>query len=119
MRCRPLVHCFGHIHEGWGAEVVNWADDAGKAATEAADQDEWRKEGWKEGIKKDGGVVGVTTDVQKAREERSVHVDGASGGEQELVRGKQTLLVNAAIVDVQYTPINAPILVDVDLEQSK
>lgn len=19
-----LVHCFGHIHEGWGAERMNW-----------------------------------------------------------------------------------------------
>lgn len=24
MRSRPLLHCFGHIHEGWGAERVTW-----------------------------------------------------------------------------------------------
>lgn len=24
MRSRPLIHCFGHIHEGWGAERVKW-----------------------------------------------------------------------------------------------
>jgi hypothetical protein len=24
---RPLVHCFGHIHEGWGAKKVTWRDD--------------------------------------------------------------------------------------------
>ncbi|KAL2166788.1 hypothetical protein VTG60DRAFT_2141 [Thermothelomyces hinnuleus] len=23
-RARPRMHCFGHIHEGWGAEVVRW-----------------------------------------------------------------------------------------------
>lgn len=23
-RARPLLHCFGHIHEGWGAERVSW-----------------------------------------------------------------------------------------------
>ena len=23
-KCRPLLHCFGHIHEGWGAERVSW-----------------------------------------------------------------------------------------------
>jgi len=27
-RARPLIHCFGHIHEGWGAEVVSWSPDA-------------------------------------------------------------------------------------------
>ncbi|KAI9872258.1 MAG: hypothetical protein M1830_001850, partial [Pleopsidium flavum] len=25
-RCRPRLHCFGHIHEGWGAERVKWDD---------------------------------------------------------------------------------------------
>jgi hypothetical protein len=25
-RARPRLHCFGHIHEGWGAEVVTWGD---------------------------------------------------------------------------------------------
>ncbi|KIW63474.1 hypothetical protein, variant 3 [Phialophora macrospora] len=24
--CRPRIHCFGHIHEGWGAKVVTWKD---------------------------------------------------------------------------------------------
>jgi predicted phosphodiesterase len=23
-RARPLMHCFGHIHEGWGAKLVTW-----------------------------------------------------------------------------------------------
>ena len=23
-RARPLLHCFGHIHEGWGAKLVAW-----------------------------------------------------------------------------------------------
>lgn len=26
-RARPLMYCFGHIHEGYGAEVVTWKDD--------------------------------------------------------------------------------------------
>ena len=28
MSARPLVHCFGHIHEGWGAERVEWSAGA-------------------------------------------------------------------------------------------
>lgn len=23
-RCRPLLHCFGHIHEGWGSKRKQW-----------------------------------------------------------------------------------------------
>ena len=33
MRARPKVCCFGHIHEGWGAERLKWAGRAGEVAT--------------------------------------------------------------------------------------
>ncbi|KAI0393751.1 ser/Thr protein phosphatase family protein [Xylariaceae sp. FL0594] len=25
-RARPMLHCFGHIHEGWGSRLVTWRD---------------------------------------------------------------------------------------------
>ncbi|KAK8090294.1 hypothetical protein PG997_005255 [Apiospora hydei] len=25
-RAKPLLHCFGHIHEGWGSKLVSWRD---------------------------------------------------------------------------------------------
>ncbi|KAM7219521.1 Metallo-dependent phosphatase-like protein [Rhypophila decipiens] len=25
-RARPRLHCFGHMHEGWGAKIVSWRD---------------------------------------------------------------------------------------------
>ncbi|KAK0631037.1 Metallo-dependent phosphatase-like protein [Bombardia bombarda] len=28
-RARPRLHCFGHIHEAWGAELVTWRDQDG------------------------------------------------------------------------------------------
>lgn len=30
-RARPRLHCFGHIHEGYGAEVVAWDQDSSEA----------------------------------------------------------------------------------------
>lgn len=27
-QARPRLHCFGHIHEGWGARMVTWRDSA-------------------------------------------------------------------------------------------
>ncbi|KAK3052090.1 hypothetical protein LTR09_006682 [Extremus antarcticus] len=32
MRARPLVHCFGHIHEGWGGVKVTWSHDVDSIA---------------------------------------------------------------------------------------
>ncbi|KAL8686966.1 MAG: hypothetical protein Q9218_006732 [Villophora microphyllina] len=25
-RARPRLHCFGHVHEGWGAKIVTWGN---------------------------------------------------------------------------------------------
>ena len=32
-RARPRVHCFRHIHEGWGAKLVVWCAECGKQPT--------------------------------------------------------------------------------------
>ena len=87
-RCRPRVHCFGHIHEGWGAERVLW--------------DEERRER-------------VEVDAGRVLEERAAGVDVSSCGERPLVFGKETLFVNASIMNVRYQPVNAPWVVDLDL----
>lgn len=31
-RSRPKIHCFGHIHEGWGSWLVRWKDRGDRAA---------------------------------------------------------------------------------------
>ena len=35
-RARPRLHCFGHIHEGWGAEVVAWRSPLAAGTSTAA-----------------------------------------------------------------------------------
>ncbi|GAB7352841.1 hypothetical protein MBLNU459_g3450t1 [Dothideomycetes sp. NU459] len=120
MRARPLVHCFGHIHEGWGAEVVRWREGAAaEVAERAMTVDEWCGGGWMEGVevgkRNGGGIVAFEPDLEKARKQRCAWVNVAEGSGKEIVRGRHTLLVNAAIVDVNYKPVNAPFLVDLDL----
>lgn len=51
MRCRPLLHCFGHIHEGHGAERVRWAEKADRVAAESISTTSWKDGGWKQGVK--------------------------------------------------------------------
>lgn len=113
MRARPLVHCFGHIHEGWGAEIVTWKEKAGDIAQKAMTTAEWLGGGWQEGV--EGEITAIEADVREAKKRRCISVDVAEGSGQELERGRQTLLVNSAIVNVAYEPVNAPFLVDVDL----
>lgn len=104
-RAKPFVHCFGHIHEGWGAERVVWNDgvDAGEKET----MEEFKMQGWERHVKKVEKVEVVENEI---KEQRAVFVNG-----RDIKRGEQTLMVNAAIMDVGYSPVNAPFVVDLDL----
>jgi Icc-related predicted phosphoesterase len=94
-RCRPRLHAFGHIHEGWGAEMVTWATE-NKPPVEDK-------------------VTPALADKGKTFEERSAHIDISSSGGRELRFGQETLFVNASIMNVRYNPRNAPWIVDLDL----
>ncbi|KAK0831248.1 hypothetical protein LTR03_015572 [Friedmanniomyces endolithicus] len=38
-RARPRMHCFGHIHEGWGAKQVTWRETASEIPSHFTDID--------------------------------------------------------------------------------
>lgn len=109
-RARPLIHCFGHIHEGWGAERVTWKNTPNREAQQTIQ--EFKDGGWEKCIKE---VETVEVNKQEVMEDRAVFVDASKEGGNEVVRGEQTLMVNAAIMDAEYHPVNAAFLVDVDL----
>lgn len=87
-RCKPRLHVFGHIHEAWGAMRMNWDRNS------------------RDGLQ-----------IKNAEADRSgaAFADISSVGGKPLVWGKETLFVNAAIMDVHYEPRNAPWIVDLDL----
>ena len=87
-RCKPRLHCFGHIHEGWGAGRIDWK-------TKSFEQ--------------------VDTVKPHVFDNRCAAVDISDGGENPLKWGQETLFVNASIMDVHYNPTNAPWVVDIDL----
>ena len=87
-RCKPRLHCFGHIHEGWGAGRIEWS-------TKSFEQ--------------------VETVKPQAFNNRCAAVDVSEAGERPLKWGQETLFVNASIMDVHYNPTNAPWVVDIDL----
>jgi Icc-related predicted phosphoesterase len=85
-RIRPLMHCFGHIHEGHGAHLVTWKTDGS--------------------VDKPENATPFTTKQQNEYPKTNIWP---------IHRGQQTLMVNAAIRDVQYNPVNPPIIVALNL----
>lgn len=87
-RVRPLLHCFSHIQEGYGAQKINWEKNTIETATPNKD---------------------------KSLLNRSNHLPYSSDGPEPLVFGEETIFVNASIMNLNYRPVNAPWLVDLDL----
>lgn len=87
-RCRPRLHCFGHIHEGWGAQRIHWDKRTIENATPGRDQ---------------------------MLKNRSAYLPAHKDGPAPLVFGEETIFVNASIMNLNYRPVNAPWVVDMDL----
>lgn len=86
---RPLMHCFGHIHEGYGANIVTWNPD------------------------------GSVTDPNSATPLETEQVNEYPYANEWPVKpGEQTLMVNAAIMrntSQGMRPYNQPFMVVLDL----
>lgn len=102
-RARPLLHCFGHIHEGHGAEILHWRRDAATGGSGEVEH-----------------VQPMRPTIDSNRVEvGSIDVSSGSRDGNVIVHGEQTLLVNAAIMTVRGGPDNAPWLVDLDLTDAR
>lgn len=83
-RSKPRLHCFGHVHEGYGAQIVSWDGEEGQVRS---------------------------SDISHQDQTAAINATG-------LLTGKETLLVNAAMLDEANKPVNAPWLVDLQLPTS-
>jgi hypothetical protein len=83
---RPKLHCFGHMHEGYGHMVQRWQPCS------------------PESMEKPSEVTITKAGVDVAEETR-----------RELHAGRDTLMVNAAIMDDSNQPSNAPWVVELEL----
>ncbi|PGH02736.1 hypothetical protein GX51_04470 [Blastomyces parvus] len=129
-RARPRLHCFGHIHEGWGAKLVTWppVDQMSAPPSYSTDVDEERSVSIADLSTLRGGLrsepdgaessmgSGDKSGVCSATCCRTSH---CSGDANPIEAGSQTLFVNASIkgVDEDY-PSHLPWLVDIDLPKA-
>jgi hypothetical protein len=95
---------------------LTWADDAENLPAKACSIAEWKQGAWKEGVK---SASSVQADVDASKENHAVLVDVSEKGGNAIEPGKETLFVNAAIMDVSYRPVNAPWVVDIDLPKKE
>lgn len=115
MRARPLIHCFGHIHEGWGGDRVKWSESADHVATTSVSIAECKQTESLSGV---AHIEQIDADWESASERHGVFLDFSGAKNTDLKRGKDTLLVNASIMNVRYKPVNAPWVIDIDLPRA-
>ncbi|KAF2674145.1 Metallo-dependent phosphatase [Microthyrium microscopicum] len=117
-RVRPKIHCFGHIHEAWGAERVTWRETPHDPT-----HPEWQS--GENPLGEQSEVLATldsdTLEIQ-APDDASVikahaaTLDVSSSSRKPLQVGKETLLINSSIMTGSgYRPKQAGFLVDIDL----
>jgi hypothetical protein len=96
-RARPRTHCFGHIHEGYGAEVVAWKPDTSEANRSGTSTST---------IQSHNGGGPLVNQYPKPTE-------------YSIAYGQESLMVKAAIMAGKNDPANAPWIVDIELPRAK
>ena len=124
-RARPRLHCFGHIHEGWGAKLVTWRDQLTETPSHFTDIDNERSVV----VEKLSGLRRSRFDTletqrqklmkaEECRRDRCRTTTHCAGDANPLEFGKQTLFVNAAIEGTEEHPVQMPWLVELDLRRA-
>ena len=127
-RARPQLHCFGHIHESWGAERLHWkVGKDGEEVPETAGKDKISaemnggsdgKRGLVSSIRAAKSLKEVQIDRKKCWKDGYAAINLSKTAQEPLQRGCETLLVNASIMDMFHRPFNAPWLIELDLPKA-
>ena len=124
-KARPKIHCFGHIHEAWGANHVRWKDtterisEAEHVVDPARSKDLLKLETVTPKKKEDFDALykAKLKKLVELSKQRGLVVD-LTEGEHTLEEGKETLFVNAAIMNARYYPTQMPWLIDINLPKA-
>ncbi|KGM91527.1 uncharacterized protein PADG_12385 [Paracoccidioides brasiliensis Pb18] len=124
-RSRPRLHCFGHIHEGWGAKLVTWpprAENMGETPLQLSDIDDGQSVvvgdlSTVRSREANGAGTGTGTGTGTGEHSETCYVTSHCSGDANPVElGRQTLFVNASIKEMDEDfPQHLPWLVDIEL----
>jgi predicted phosphodiesterase len=119
-RSKPRLHCFGHVHRGWGARLVTWRDQLHDPPSHFTDIDNSRSMV----LEKLANLIPTTQDMTDVKARKAKKLEGhlnngfcshCAGDEVAIQQGIQTLFVNAAIEGSSNFPVQPPWLVDIEL----
>ncbi|KXX78178.1 putative rhamnogalacturonate lyase C [Madurella mycetomatis] len=119
-KARPRLHCFGHIHEGWGAEVVTWggggdgSDQQARSIPRRSSSTLLADLGSILPLKDDADDMAREKEQRLAEYARGkcIKISHCVGDALPIEPGLRTLFVNAAVVG---TPVRPPWVVDIEL----
>ncbi|CEI67343.1 unnamed protein product [Fusarium venenatum] len=121
-QAKPLMHCFGHVHRSWGAELIRWrghdpkeplpdtAIGMGKSVTIGV-LDRFSSSELMVAWQEENRNMSIA-------DARVIPTKHCKGDELAIIRGADTLLVNAAIQGSDDIPFHHPWLVELDLPVS-
>lgn len=124
---RPRIHCFGHIHEGWGAKMITWREAQSHQPSHLTDINNDKSEVIEMLNTLLPGKYDTPENVALKEEklvrygkQRHCHTSHCHDDELPLEAEKQTLFVNAAIKGGDdKLPVQFPWLVTLELPKSE
>ncbi|KAK3191144.1 hypothetical protein K4F52_002730 [Lecanicillium sp. MT-2017a] len=124
-RARPRIHCFGHIHEGWGAYHAKWRNGAraGEAPATAEACIDAEASEMSERLRNLKPLTRAFPPPTEEQARRLVELSRNKGyyidytGSDGTAAGEQTLFLNAAIQDIRGRPTQLPFIVDMLLHE--
>ncbi|KAG9843632.1 metallophosphoesterase domain-containing protein, partial [Aureobasidium melanogenum] len=118
VKARPLMHCFGHIHEAWGAKKVTWRQEEPSYITHMTAVDGQRSEVMQSLAKLKGERAEAKEDEYITQKLKEMEARGYCYAAPELRKGEQTLFVNASIEGPESEAQQLPWLVELDFPRS-
>ncbi|KAI6791525.1 Metallo-dependent phosphatase [Hortaea werneckii] len=118
---RPQVHCFGHIHESWGAKKVHWRDEAPDSPPTHFTSIDNDRSLLIESLARMRVKATDTAETKSEKETRIVAYTAngyCSAAKHGIQAGVQTLFVNAAIEGPEEGMQQPPWLVEIMLPRT-
>lgn len=124
-RARPRLHCFGHIHEGWGAKLVTWRNQISENPSHFTDIDN-ENSMVVENLSSLRPSKFDSPEIQQEKrgkeeeywQDRCCKTSHCTGDARPLEHGRQTLFVNAAVEGTEEYPLQLPWRVELELPKA-
>jgi hypothetical protein len=115
-RRKPKMHCFGHIHEAWGARTVTWREEISDEPSHFTDIDDDQSVliESRSTLKKQKFDIQEVIEKKQSRRAR-YEQQGYCDVSTTVRAGEQTLFVNAAVEGLEEGEQHLPFMVEIEL----